>query len=106
MINFHLIFHLYKILSLKFLSTGEEVKPSKRDVKKTRSNPVRCSEAQNVFSDRVSEFKNNIMTVDENVSPLKDRSSPDSGDRLSKTGSPKPGCSSHPDAGETQTLLS
>ncbi|XP_045464854.1 kazrin isoform X2 [Harmonia axyridis] len=80
------------------VDSGEEAKPSKRDVKKTRSNPVRCSETQNVFSDRVSEYKNNIMTVDENVSPLKDRSSPDSADRLSKTGSPKPGCSSHQDA--------
>ncbi|KAK9891343.1 hypothetical protein WA026_014583 [Henosepilachna vigintioctopunctata] len=80
------------------VDSGEETKPSKRDVKKTRSNPVRCSEGQNFFSERVSEFKNNIMTVDENVSPLKDRSSPDTGDRLSKTGSPKPGCSSHPDA--------
>ncbi|KAL3285426.1 hypothetical protein HHI36_019528 [Cryptolaemus montrouzieri] len=77
---------------------SEEAKHSKRDVKKTRSNPVRCSDGQNLFSERVSEYKNSIMTVDENISPLKDRSSPDSGERLSKTDSPKPGCSSHPDA--------
>lgn len=69
-------------------SSVEEV--NKKDVKKTKSNPVKAE----LFSDTDKTEAN--MTVDENASPLKDnRSSPEN----QRSDSPKPGCSSQPDIG-------
>ncbi|CAG9768186.1 unnamed protein product [Ceutorhynchus assimilis] len=67
------------------LDSSEEI--SKRDIQKTRSNPVNCERLE-------TEIRIDNMTIQESASPIKDnRSSPEN----QRSDSPKPGCSSQPD---------
>ncbi|XP_064211732.1 kazrin isoform X3 [Tribolium castaneum] len=76
------------------VESSDDVK-GKKDVKKTKSNPVKC-EGPNLNTETTSDKKENVMTVEEKASPTKDRSSPEnqSAERLE---SPKPGCSNQPE---------
>ncbi|XP_068904005.1 kazrin isoform X5 [Tenebrio molitor] len=72
------------------VESSDDVK-GKKDVKKTKSNPVKC-EGPNPNAEPLD--KREVMTVEESASPGKDRSSPDNPDRQD---SPKPGCSNQPE---------
>ncbi|XP_048521584.1 kazrin isoform X2 [Dendroctonus ponderosae] len=66
------------------VDSNDEV--NKRDVHKTRSDPVKC--------DLETEPNRETMTIQQSASPVKDsRSSPEN----QRSDSPKPGCSSQPD---------
>jgi hypothetical protein len=78
------------------VESSDDVK-GKKDVKKTKSNPVKC-EGPNLNAEPLD--KREVMTVEESASPGKDRSSPDNPDRQD---SPKPGCSNQPEIGNFHT---
>lgn len=72
---------------------GEE---TKKDIKKTRSDPINPEEVKGDTEQIEQEVREIEMTIKETASPLKDsRSSLDT-----RSDSPKPGCSSQPDIGE------
>ncbi|XP_030755835.1 kazrin isoform X2 [Sitophilus oryzae] len=71
------------------VDSNEDV--NKKDIHKTKSNPVKCEVLDS--SEAKLDGKNN-MTIQESASPMKDtRSSPEN----QRSESPKPGCSSQPD---------
>lgn len=80
----------------KSLSVELEEDISKKDVKKTRSNPVH-SEEYTIETEKIENDTKEIeMTIADSASPLKDsRSSLET-----RSDSPKPGCSSQPDLGK------
>ncbi|XP_018567349.1 kazrin isoform X2 [Anoplophora glabripennis] len=79
--------------SLCNTSSVDSNEDAKKEIKKTKSNPVKC-EISNVDTEKTaSDSKEISMTIEESASPLKDsRSSPEN-----RSDSPKPGCSSQPD---------
>lgn len=83
----------------KSLSIELEEEVGKKDVKKTKSNPLHGEEY--IETEKIdSDTKEVEMTIVESASPLKDsRSSLES-----RSDSPKPGCSSQPDLGKKCTI--
>lgn len=68
---------------------------NKKDVKKTKSNPVVVEDCTAETEKIENDTKETEMTIEESASPLKDsRSSLET-----RSDSPKPGCSSQPDMG-------
>lgn len=80
----------------KSLSVELDEDVCKKDVKKTKSNPVRIEESA-IETEKADNDKKEVeMTIAERASPLKDsRSSLET-----RSDSPKPGCSSQPDIGK------
>lgn len=85
----------------KSLSIELDEEISKKDVKKTRSNPVH-SEEYTIETEKIDNDTKEIeMTIAESASPLKDsRSSLET-----RSDSPKPGCSSQPDLGKNSAIV-
>lgn len=80
----------------KSLSVEVDEDVNKKDVKKTRSNPVHTEESTIETEKIDNDTKEVEMTIAEGSSPLKDsRSSLET-----RSDSPKPGCSSQPDIGK------
>ncbi|KAJ8909717.1 hypothetical protein NQ315_013802, partial [Exocentrus adspersus] len=80
----------------KSLCNTSSVDPNEdanKDIKKTRSNPIKY-EVTNIDTEKtVTDNKEDNMTIEENTSSLKEsRSSPEN-----RSDSPKPGCSGQPD---------
>lgn len=80
------------------VESNDDVK-GKKDVKKTKSNPVKC---EGPTLETTSDKKETVMTVEEKASPAKDRSSPEN-PNVERQESPKPGCSNQPEIGNSAT---
>ncbi|XP_063925804.1 kazrin isoform X3 [Zophobas morio] len=74
------------------VESSDDVK-GKKDVKKTKSNPVKC---EGPTTSETTNDKKDTMTVEESASPAKDRSSPET-QGADRQESPKPGCSTQPE---------
>lgn len=74
------------------IDSNDEIK-GKKDVKKTKSNPVKCENTPEIVE------KQDNMTVEESVSPGKDTISPESHNVQDRSESPKPGCSNQREIG-------
>lgn len=82
---------------------SSEDSKNKKDVKKTKSNPVKI-EAANAEADKAAgEIKEANMTAEESVSPGRNASSEAKSSERSE--SPKPGCSSQQDLGKWKRKL-
>lgn len=74
------------------IDSNDDIK-HKKDVKKTKSNPVKCENSSEIIE------KVDKMTVEESVSLGKDRTSPEIQIGQDRIESPKPGCSNQQEIG-------
>lgn len=77
---------------------SSEDSKNKKDVKKTKSNPVKIEAANQEIDKTEGEIKEGNMTAEESVSPSRNVSSEAKSSERSE--SPKPGCSSQQDLGK------
>lgn len=77
---------------------SSEDSKNKKDVKKTKSNPVKIESANQETDKGAGEIKESNMTAEESISPGRNVSSEAKSSERSE--SPKPGCSSQQDLGK------